>query len=38
MRVLVIGLGSIARKHIAALRNIDPEAEILALRSSIGAP
>lgn len=34
MRALIIGLGSIARKHIAALREIDPEAEIAALRSS----
>lgn len=34
MRLLVIGLGSIARKHIAALRKIDPDAEIAALRSS----
>lgn len=34
MRVLVIGLGSIARKHIAALREIDPKVEIAALRSS----
>ena len=34
MRVLVIGLGSIAHKHIAALRTIDPEVEIAALRSS----
>lgn len=34
MRALVIGLGSIARKHIAALRKINPEVEIAALRSS----
>ena len=34
MRVLVMGLGSIAAKHIAALRRIDPEVEITALRSS----
>lgn len=34
MKVLVFGLGSIARKHIAALRKIDPEVEIAALRSS----
>lgn len=34
MRVLIVGLGSIARKHIAALRNIEPGCEILALRSS----
>ncbi len=29
-----MGLGSIARKHIAALKNIDEEVDILALRSS----
>lgn len=34
MKALVIGLGSIARKHIAALRKFDPEVEIAALRSS----
>lgn len=34
MKVLIIGLGSIARKHITALRKIDPSAEIYALRSS----
>lgn len=34
MNILIIGLGSIARKHIAALRNIDPEVNIAALRSS----
>lgn len=33
MRVLIIGLGSIARKHIAALRVIYKEVEIFALRS-----
>ncbi len=32
MNVLVIGLGSIARKHIEALRIIVPEAKIFALR------
>lgn len=37
MNVLIIGLGSIARKHIAALRNIDPEVCIYALRSSSNA-
>lgn len=37
MNVLIIGLGSIARKHIAALRNIDPEVRIYALRSSLNA-
>lgn len=34
MRVLVIGLGSIARKHIAALRQIDGSVDVFALRSS----
>src|SRR5690606_20350558 len=34
MKVLIVGLGSIAKKHIHALRNIDPGIEIYALRSS----
>lgn len=34
MKVLIIGLGSIATKHVSALRNIDPFIEIYALRSS----
>jgi predicted dehydrogenase len=34
MKVLIIGLGSIARKHIAALFKINPEVEIVALRSN----
>lgn len=35
MKVLIVGLGSIARKHIAALREMyDKDLEILALRSS----
>ena len=33
MRVLIVGLGSIARKHICAIRNIKPDTQILALRS-----
>jgi predicted dehydrogenase len=33
-KVLIIGLGSIARKHILALRKIDAQIEIIALRSS----
>src|SRR5690349_17365871 len=33
MRVLIVGLGSIARKHIKALIQIDPSLEIFALRS-----
>ena len=36
MKVLIVGLGSIARKHIAALRRIDPDVEICALRSTAG--
>lgn len=35
MRVVIIGLGSIARKHIGALREIDPKVEIHALRSGL---
>lgn len=34
MKVLIIGFGSIAKKHIAALREIDASVDILALRSS----
>lgn len=34
MKVLIIGLGSIAKKHIAALRTIDSSIEIYALRNS----
>ncbi len=34
MRVVIIGLGSIAKKHIAALKHIVPQIEIYALRSS----
>lgn len=37
MRVLIIGLGSIAKKHIAALRKLEPTVEIIALRSSTQA-
>lgn len=32
MKILVIGLGSIARRHIRAIRTLDPAAEIYALR------
>jgi predicted dehydrogenase len=35
MKVLIIGLGSIAKKHINALIKINAEVEIWALRSSI---
>jgi predicted dehydrogenase len=34
MNVLIIGFGSIARKHLAALREIDPGVTVTALRSS----
>lgn len=34
MRVLIVGLGSIASKHINALRSINPSVEIFALRQS----
>jgi len=32
MRIVIVGLGSIARKHIKAIRNIDTGAELFALR------
>lgn len=32
MKVLIIGMGSIANKHVNALRAIDPEVQCLALR------
>ena len=38
MRVLIVGLGSIARKHIAALRELRPDAEVIALRSTSALP
>lgn len=34
MKVLIVGLGSIAKKHINALFQCHPEAEVYALRSS----
>lgn len=34
MTILIVGLGSIARKHIMALRILEPEATIYALRST----
>lgn len=37
MNVLIIGLGSIARKHVFALRQIDEEFQIYALRSELGS-
>jgi predicted dehydrogenase len=36
-KVLIIGLGSVAQKHIKALGRIDPEAQIMALRSHSSA-
>lgn len=36
MVIVIIGLGSIAGKHINAIRNIDAEAKIYALRSLAG--
>ena len=37
MKVLIIGLGSIARKHIEALLEIDNEISIYALRSKVNS-
>lgn len=37
MNVLIVGLGSIARKHITVLRGIDAGVKIYALRSSLDA-
>lgn len=34
MKVLIIGLGSIAKKHISAIREVKPKAAFFALRSS----
>lgn len=34
MKILIIGLGSIAKKHIKAIRQLDEDAEIYALRSN----
>lgn len=34
MKILIIGLGSIAKKHINAIKQIDPSTEIYALRSN----
>jgi len=38
MDILIVGLGSIAKKHIAALKNLSVKFKIFALRSSIDAP
>ncbi|WP_294590980.1 Gfo/Idh/MocA family oxidoreductase [uncultured Bacteroides sp.] len=37
MNVLIVGLGSIAQKHIKALRDIEPTISLYALRSSANA-
>jgi predicted dehydrogenase len=37
MNVLIIGLGSIARKHIAALQDLNIDTKIYALRSNLNA-
>jgi predicted dehydrogenase len=37
MKVLIIGLGSIAKKHIAAITQLDHSAEIYALRSNLNS-
>lgn len=34
MKVLIIGLGSIARKHIHAIQQVNPDARLFALRST----
>src|ERR1043165_765760 len=33
MKVLMVGLGSVGRKHLAALRRLDEKVEVAALRS-----
>lgn len=37
MKILIVGLGSIARKHIVATLTVDPAAEFYALRSNMNA-
>lgn len=37
MRVLIVGLGSIAKKHMQALKKLDNTIEFMALRSSINS-
>ena len=37
MRIVFIGIGSIAKKHIKAIKTIDDKTEIYALRSSLDA-
>lgn len=38
MNVLITGVGSIGRKHIAAVKRVCPQARIYALRSSLHSP
>lgn len=38
MKVLIVGLGSIARKHVKALLELKPDTEIFALRSKKPSP
>lgn len=37
MNVLVVGLGSIGRKHVKVLKELEPDCEIYALRSKVNA-
>ncbi len=37
MRVLIVGLGSIAKKHIGAVKAIHPDVELFALRNSLNS-
>lgn len=37
MKILIVGLGSIARKHIAALQTLKSDSKIYALRSNLNA-
>lgn len=36
MRIAVVGLGSIGRRHVRVIREVYPDAEIVAVRSGIG--
>jgi len=35
MRILIIGLGSIGKKHLAALKSVNPDSQLYALRSNL---
>lgn len=37
MKILIIGLGSIGKKHVAAIFNVCPNAEIYAIRTNISS-